>query len=347
MSNGIARRLVFSMLRNIKSNLIRWFGPFGIYQCARLMTRSHPRILMYHRFSNYSHDGRLGASQFERQISILKRDFNIIPLSELVKAFKDKSPLTKNSIVITIDDGYLDFYQYAYPILKKYNVPATLYVTSGFVDRLLWLWPDRVTFIIAKTVCDTYSFPFHSEASQRIYNPSIEKPYGDLWNDVVQYCLSVSDIEKNIFLEKFANDLGVFVPSVPIDDYSAVTWDQLREMNDNGIDIGAHSITHPAMSKVATENLYIEIADCKTRIESELGHDVSNFCYPNGQPADYNSSVISAVKNAGFKSATVAYVDNNPFCSLFELRRHSVGDGMFHFYKVIYGVEALGRKLLK
>lgn len=332
------------MLGNMKSNLVRIACSLGGYQLVKLLMQKQPRILMYHRFGQDNADGRIGQKLFEQQVMELKKGgFNIVPLSIAASAIRGEIPMQKNMIVLTIDDGYADFYRYAYPILKKHGLPATFYVTTGFVDRKLWLWPDRLTYILEQSQC--YEYIFAAAGVKKHYDLKNEGPYGPLWQKIVRHCLALPDEDKNNFLDEFASALAVEVPAVPIDDYTAVTWEELKEMAANGIEIGAHTITHPAVSKINPENLTYEIDDCKKRLEEQLGIEVSNFCYPNGQPTDYNHQVMQAIEAAGFKSATVAFTDSTPYCGIYELRRHNVDGDMFQFHKVIYGVEALGRKI--
>jgi len=332
------------MTGRLKSYLVTMAGSMGGYRFARFLTRYQPRILMFHRFDLQGSAGRLGSEQFEKQLLELKKGFNVVPLSLAVKAIKGEIPRQKNMIVLTIDDGYADFFTYAYPLLKKHNLPATIYVTTGFVDRKIWLWPDRLTYILSRTTCKEYLFS--SISGDPVAYPLVnERPYGRLWQDMVNYCLALPDKEKLDFLDAFAVDLDVHVPPVPVDDYAAVTWDELKEMSANGIEVGGHTCTHPALSKVSPEDLLYEIAGCKQRFKEQLGIDVVTFCYPNGQPDDYSPEVMSCVEAAGFESATVAFSDADPYRGVYELRRYSVNSCMFQFHKMIYGTELLKHKL--
>ena len=89
-----------------------------------------------------------------------------------------------------------------------------------------------------------------------------------------------------------------------------MSWDELREIADNGIEIGAHSSTHASLSKVTAEELSYEINGCKNKLEEKLGLVVNNFCYPNGTIYDYNKKVMQEVEKAGFLSSTVCFSDS-------------------------------------
>ena len=331
------------MINRLKSPLVRIIGSFGGYYVARYLTRHKPRILMYHRFSGTKKDGYLDTELFEKQIKEIVNSFNVVSLSEIENYLTSDNKSKKNMISITIDDGYQDFYTYAYPVLKKYNLTATLFVTSGFIDQKVWLWPDKITYMIERSDCDEVSLTIGGV--EKTYDMHSEKKYGRLWNELVQYCLNCSDKEKGIFLDSLNDTFKVSVPEKIVDDYLPCTWGQLQEMKENNIEIGGHTQTHPSLSKVELPLLESEILGCKQRLEEMTGGTVEHFCYPNGQLTDYNENVIAEVKKAGYKSATTAFSDNDPYKNCFELRRHAVGDNMFQFKKVIYGVELLGRQL--
>jgi len=330
------------MINKIKSPLVRTIGSMGGYYISRYLTRNKPRILMYHRFSADKREGFLDAELFERQIKELVRSFNIVSLTEIEKSITSGRNDKKNMIAITVDDGYQDFYTHAYPILKKYNITATIFVATGFVDREIWLWPDKITYMIENTQEDKVSVDINGVTQS--FDMNDENKYGRLWNSLIGYCLSCSDSDKKIFLAHLNAIFNVDVPDDIVDEYKPCTWEQLQEMQSNKIEIGGHTITHPSLSKIDISELQSEVSGCKKRIENKLSKQVEHFCYPNGQLSDYDANVIDAVKSAGYKTATTAFIDNDPYKSCYELRRHAVGENLFQFKKVIYGVELLGRQ---
>src|SRR5690606_20663720 len=104
---------------------------FGVLRMARYFTRKTPRILMYHRFAEVSGHRYLGADVFEQQLVYLKKHFTPLPLDQVVAGMQ-QGRLPSNAVAITIDDCYTDFYTHAWPLLKKYDIPATLYAVTDF-----------------------------------------------------------------------------------------------------------------------------------------------------------------------------------------------------------------------
>lgn len=115
----------------------------GALNVQRFLTRHRPRILVYHRISNQLYTSGISIECFEKQMAYIKKRLRIISVSQLVDESK-KVQLQPHTLALTFDDGYADFYYNAWPILRKYNIPATLYVPSGFADQSQWLWPDLI-----------------------------------------------------------------------------------------------------------------------------------------------------------------------------------------------------------
>ena len=104
------------------------------------------------------------------------------------------------------------------------------------------------------------------------------------------------DESKEEAIERLSRALGVAIPPTPPEEFSSVTWDQAREMDANGVEIGSHTLTHPILTNVGDERLRRELSDSKSRLEEVLGHQVDLFCYPNG---DNDERVRCEVARAG------------------------------------------------
>ncbi len=328
---------------NIKSRLVQLAGPFGGFQLCRFLSLSTPKILMYHRFSENPQPGFVHREAFEKQIEYLKSSFNVVTLDNLVKIYRQQGSFPANTIVITVDDGYSDFYEIAFPILKKYNVPATFFVTTRFIDGDFWLWPDRVRYILEHS----------SEIDLREISGDLEyatKQVTDhdrrtVWDMIVIFLLSITEDEKNQWLVKFAKFQNVEFPDEPIEDYRAVNWSQIKELNVNNIEIGVHTQSHPSLGRLKENQLSAEIQGAAEIIKNQIGHSPSSFCFPNGQPSDYTERVKQHVKDAGCQSAVTAFYDEHMVNDLFELRRFCISTNWNYFLRTVNGVYVLAAKL--
>jgi peptidoglycan/xylan/chitin deacetylase (PgdA/CDA1 family) len=327
---------------HIKSKIVRYFGAVGGLALCRVLTRNTPKIIMYHRFSESQQQGFISLAAFEKQVQYLNQKFNVIRLDELVSRLSAGKTIFPNTVVITVDDGYSDFYDIAYPVLKKYSLPATLFVTTKFVDGNYWLWPDKVKYILQ-----------YSDKLERINisNGIDVSGYVDdrdkLWNIIVSYLLSIADEKKNIYIENLEKDLGVNVPDRPVCEYKAINWEQAKEMSSSIVEIGAHTRSHPSLGRLPESLLLNEIKGSIEDVENNIDIRPKTFCYPNGQPTDFTESVKRMVKESGCLGAVTAFYDHSLTADLFSLRRFSASESWFQFLKVVSGVNVLSAHWLK
>jgi len=330
-----------------KSKIIKSLGPIGLYALIRWLMRKSPRILMFHRFSAGPKQNCVSSTELEKQIIYLKERFNILPLSQLRQCIVQGKQTPNNSIVLTVDDGYRDFYEVAYPVLKKHGVPATLYVTSGFVNEELWLWPDQITWLLNSVSEINKTIELGEKNAKNIEITAINNSNRQqIWSQVISYLLSVDDKTKREWIVYFAEQLGKPLPKRAPSEYAACSWQQLTEMQQNGIEIGGHTHTHPSLGQVDDEQLQTELNTCMQFLDEKLGKQERDFCFPNGQPNDYNEAVKKATQESGFKSSVTAFYDVLGTQDLFEMRRHTASAESFQFFKSVNGIETLGSKLL-
>jgi peptidoglycan/xylan/chitin deacetylase (PgdA/CDA1 family) len=314
----------------------------GVFPVAALLARKSPRILMYHRFGEQA--GRIwpDAVTFDRQISYLRSKFRVISLAELTDSLA-AGRTHHNAVVLTIDDGYEDFYRVAYPILRKHKVPATLYVATDFIDGRTWLWPDIVAFILQHTA--RRSWTSNGRVPKQTYDLAIPAERRAAWSGIGMQCGEMDVASRGELLRGLAAELDVDVPPRPTSEFKPLDWAQLREMAAHGIEIGSHSCSHARLTLCTPQELEHEVFDSKRRIETMLDAPVRSFCYPFGKPADVNALVRDAVANAGYENAVVAYADASLTDDVFGLRRFGVGADMEHFRRTASGASLVSARL--
>lgn len=328
---------------SLVSRTVRKLGPLGGYAVARQLCRKQPRILMYHRFPDSKTSKGNDPGFFEKQVVHIREHYQPFTLAGLIQYAEQHGKLPVHAVVITVDDGYRDFYDYAYPILKKHGVPATLYVTTGFVDGRLWLWPDKVTWLLknAQQVIEDAQFgPVMFHAAQ-----SCESLDDDLWQPLIEHGLSIPDYEKHAFISDLATVLGLELPDTVPEEFAAINWKQLKELEAAGIEVGGHTVTHPTLGQVTEAQARDEIFGCRDELIAHLGDKPRTFCYPNGQPSDFQDFLIPLVEQAGYLGAVTAFPDSRGIRDRYAMRRHACGDNEFQFYKAVSGVEYLGHRV--
>ena len=134
------------------ANYTRFLDAYAFLR--RRLTKSQVAILLYHRVcpkkDNWSL-GPLSPQSFETQMEYFCRSYEILPLEKLVQSMQSGRPLPEKAVVITFDDGWRDNYVYAYPTLKKYHVPATIFLVTGHIGTGKLFWCDEVRYILWHT----------------------------------------------------------------------------------------------------------------------------------------------------------------------------------------------------
>ena len=271
-------------------------GFLDIYNLARGgLNKSQVAIIVYHRVADLMEAPfslrPVETQQFEKQIRYLCKSFEILSLKELITLVLNRRSLPTKGVIITFDDGYRDNYLHAYPILKKYHVPATIFLTTGHIGTTEPFWWDRIGYAIFKTglreleVNSSKRFSLSSASERR-----------QAINIICEEAKRLEEKEKERFISKFVQTCGVDIPT-DLGDKLILGWDEVMEMKENGVSFGAHGVTHASLTKVSPERALYEIIESKKVIESKLGQPVFAFCYPYGH---FNASTIQLVKESGF-----------------------------------------------
>lgn len=325
----------------MKSKIIEIVGELGGYQLARLLTRKQPKILMYHRFSAVKKGHEITAATFEKQLRLIKRYFNPMTLAELAKIIEQQGSAPANAVVITVDDGYRDFYEVAFPLLKKYQVPATFFVTTGFVNGDIWLWYDQVNWILNNRKTNSENI----ELAGKFFDFGLSN--NQLWKNIVDHFLIIPNSLRISGMTKLIEVCGVQVPSEVPMEYSSVSWQQLREMQEHGVEIGGHTVTHPSLGHSDLETSSKEINNSLETLNLVLGNKPRTFCYPNGQPEDYSSDIKELVRVSGYTAAVTAFSDCHNVEFPYSWRRFTATEERFQFMKSLFGVEHIGNIVRK
>lgn len=240
--------------------------------------------------------------EFENQIRYLCRTCEVIPLNKLVKHMQAKQQIyAGKTVAITFDDGYKDNYTYAYPILKKYNVSATIFLTTGYIGTGELFWWDKVSYVLQQTRLDSLALDEVGTYSLRSTRDRLRAA-----SAIVARLKDLPEEKKDMLLKKLVSISRVNLSS-NLGKELILSWDEVREMSNNGITIGAHGVTHAALSRLPLEEARSEIIESKRHIEGKLDQAVTAFSYPSGRAADFNEGVREILRESGFAYAvTVA-----------------------------------------
>lgn len=316
------------------------FGAFAPFRWAR---RNKVLILTYHRFAREKEPSKISAREFRSHLEYLKIHNRVLPLAETIDCLKQGKTLPPNATVITIDDGYADAYDIAFPLLKEFGLPATVYAITDFLDKKIWLWTDLMRYALLNTKKDSIKIDFgpydiiearFTDDAKRLETANrINERLKKLPNDL-----------RDRKINAIGNDLEVEVPELPPASFGSMNWIQAREMEAENIWIESHTVTHPILTNVGQAVLDFEMQTSKRRLEEVLGRRVDHFCYPNGS---LDKNVCAAARNAGYASAvTTAYGFNDARTNPFSMNRIDALPAIESFAQSSSGFEAARLKLL-
>jgi peptidoglycan/xylan/chitin deacetylase (PgdA/CDA1 family) len=286
-------------------------------------------ILCYHRIGTggIPYYSELDAQEFEKQIRFLRAHYRILPLEQLLNEMADPGAKTQG-VALTFDDGYRGLYSEALPILTKYKIPATVYLTAGVIESGDPAWYDKIFLIMLVYPKVTLDIQL-DEPRHFLLNSSQARIAAAV--EIVSKLRRVPNAERLarcIELEK-----QVTLPAADLAD-RMLNWTQVREMQRNGIEFGAHTMTHPAMSRLDLSEAERELRESKQLIEERLQTPVRDFAYPFGQPRDCSADVEQLIARAGFRSAvTTSWGINRTGANPLALRRPQIGqEGSLSLY---------------
>ena len=327
------------LMKQAVTNIMRTIGAFAPF---RMANRNKALILTYHRFSAIGGSESTSPRSFAKQLEYLTTRYRIVPLTQLVAYLTSGEELPPRIAAITIDDGYLDAYEIAFPILRVYKTPATIFVVTDFVDKRDWLWPDKLRFLALRA----NATKFKATIDNREYEIELAGRNSRLETagQINAALKLVSDDAREDAIGRIATELGVQLPVSPPNEYEAISWDQAREMERVEVTMGSHTATHPILTRTRDDRLNSELSASRSCLESMLRRKVDLFCYPNG---DYDERVVSAVKAAGYESAvTIEAGFNGLATDPLRLRRVHTENNLARFIQKTSGFDQVKSRLI-
>jgi peptidoglycan/xylan/chitin deacetylase (PgdA/CDA1 family) len=273
-------------------------------------------ILSYHRVNDEGDPffPSLSTEVFERQMAFVARAYVVLTVEELAERMRRRA-VPRNALAITFDDGYRDNLTHAAPILARHGLPATVFRVTGAIAPGEPLWFDRLALAFKYTRTGAWSAPWGetvalgSESQRLAALAQTTNRFKRLAND-----------ERRRSVEQALETLGVG-DERPLKNLM-LSWDDVQAVVGLGVTIGAHTVSHPILSRLGTEEARAEIRESGRMIEAACGRHPGAFAYPNGRPEDFGPAVAALVREAGFSCAvTTTFGVNTVTTPPYELRR--------------------------
>lgn len=285
-----------------------------------------PTILIYHRVVELDSDPQLltvKPRNFDEHMRYLQEKFLTISLQELVKCLLQGN-MPKNAVVITFDDGYADNLHNAKPILEKYGVPATVFVSSGLVGSSREFWWDELERIFLTH--DYRTKPLVMNGQQHVWKIDSAQKAREAYFKFHRLLKKMPHAHREQVIDHLFQWSGTEISSR--DSHRPLTISELQKLALGGlIEIGAHTVNHVVLSSESDESQHQEIVTSKQTLENILGMQIKSFSYPFGGTEDVSASTQALVQQAGFNCG-IANVNSSIHsdANLFWLPRRLVRD---------------------
>ena len=276
--------------------------PLFILHKVLLKKKDYAIVLAYHRIADLKKDARLltvTPQKFEEQIIYLKDRFNIIGLQELVRDLENKK-IKKKSLVITFDDGYEDNLFNAKPILEKYNIPATFFITADALDCNREFWWDSLERIFLDYNLQTVS-PIDIKINNiRFFKSNISaSTLARIYKEAHTVIKKLSTEDRDVFLSYLLN--WAKISESARDNYRPLNKSELVELSLNNLfEIGSHSKSHCSLNRQTIDIQKNEISNSKNILDNILSKNIKSFSYPFGTIDHYSKNTINIVKESNY-----------------------------------------------
>jgi peptidoglycan/xylan/chitin deacetylase (PgdA/CDA1 family) len=284
-------------------------------------------VLMYHRVLPVGHADReteqagmyVSPETLRMHIATLRRYFSLVHLDDWIRRRAEGAELPGLACALTFDDGWLDNYEFAFPILRASAAPATIYLVSDLVGTRYTFWPNRLAQLLKGTTSarDFAGLPQEFTTILGTVGYTSGSMNARQIDTVIARCKQAfTDAEIEVMLA----DVQARIPSAGDSRRDLMNWDEIREMQATGlVRFGSHSRRHTRLLDVlAGKSVQDEVLESAAVIEKALGVRPSTFCYPNG---DHSAAALALVREHYAAATTTVRGWNSPDSDLHLLKR--------------------------
>ena len=235
---------------------------------------------------------------FTRQMAWLQSHVDILSEADLLQIISGGRRITRQSVMITFDDGYRDNYDLAWPVMRERGIPATFFIPFNQIEGTSPPWWDQIAFMVKESRRETVTIDdeelrFSGDSGSR--KLAIEQLLKRMKRT------PIDQVEG--FLGRISQALEVSLPERETLAAQFMTWDQIREVSRNGIAIGSHSMNHHVLTQLPADQQRWELSESKGRLEDKLGRAVNSLAYPVGGRHSFNEQIKSLAQECGYKFA--------------------------------------------
>jgi peptidoglycan/xylan/chitin deacetylase (PgdA/CDA1 family) len=249
-------------------------------------------VLTYHRIVDRDRVlPGLPVETFAAQMRWVRQNCDPIEPEAIVERARDPRRV-RPAVLVTFDDGYRDYHDLAYPVLKELGIPAVVFLATSFMDEGGMMWTDEVQWASVSTRRDRVKLPWSDEAPIPLPDDRARAALGERAREHLK---TLPDADRRTLVKALVTELG----DPPARDRQMLNWDEVRRTT--GLTrFGGHTHTHPILSRLDRATAEREIKTCRDRIAAETGRVPTAFAYPNGRPVDYTAETQEILRALGF-----------------------------------------------
>ncbi|MBZ5695436.1 MAG: polysaccharide deacetylase family protein [Acidobacteriia bacterium] len=257
---------------------------------------------------------------FEAQMRYIKKHYRVVPLGQMCRELHEERPVAP-TLAVTFDDGYRDLYRYAFPVLQKYGIPATIYLIGRCMETGEAPWYDRIFAALKAAPVTTLDVEMETPRSFVLSSPAARAKAAC---EIVCYLRTIPDARRRKWCAAFESRVAPLESDLSD---RMLDWERVRTMHRDGVSFGAHTMTHPAVSRLDAAALENELGLSKRVLENGLDAPVEDFAYPFGKPDDCSPAAEEFLGRSGYRSAaTTSEGHNAAGTNPCRLRRLQIGD---------------------
>jgi peptidoglycan/xylan/chitin deacetylase (PgdA/CDA1 family) len=263
--------------------------------------------------------------RFEEHLRLLSARFEVVAVDQLPRYLHEGVRLERPLAVITFDDGYIDNYLHAFPILRKQRIPAIFFLPTAFIgSRRVPFW-DRVAWLLRHARSDHIRLDGW-EKSLSLAPADLERTI----RDVLRWLKALPGGQMVQRIDELRQTCGARGDCQEAAEPLFLNWDQAREMLAAGMAFGSHTHTHGLLSQMKKEAQEYELSHSRTILENELNVPITTVSYPDGGRSTYDADTLQLVKALGYRVGFnyVREVNVLPIANPFEVGRLAVFDDM-------------------
>lgn len=295
--------------------------------------RSKAVILLYHRAADAEIDPQLlsvSPHNLSRHLEHLSKHYKVISLDDLANARLNRDDIPDRTVAVTFDDGYADNLAVAKPLLDRFQIPSTVFVAGGtrtqdhefWWDELerIFLHPSRLPTVFhldsgavsySRDLAASARYTHDEFARHRTWNVlDRESPTArhGVYRDLCAMLRREAPVQRMTAMNAIRSWSGLGTAGQPI--HRTLRPDEIKELGAGGfVQVGAHAVSHAALSALTPGEQLAEICDSRDRLTSILGKPPGSFAYPFGSKTDYTAETVDAVRSAGFQLACSNFPD--------------------------------------